>query len=267
MFWDNHMHSSFSGDSDTPAIQMINAARALGLCGITFTDHLDLDYPSKYGFFDLDLKNYYPTLKKLAEENSTPDFTILVGMEVGIQPQIAKECDRIVHEYDYDFIIGSTHLVDKIDPYFDDFWQGKPQQKLVRYYESILENINSFTDFDSLGHLDYVFRYSPDPLLKADTYRPYKELVDEILIQIIRMDKALEINSGGLRKGMPDPNPSADIIKRYKELGGKLITLGADAHNPTGIAYEFDMIKEMLLGIGYKEFAVYKNRKPEAFPL
>ena len=66
MFWDNHMHSNFSGDSDAAPIDMINAARAKKLRGITFTDHMDLDYPPKYGFFELDPYSYYEAQHKLA---------------------------------------------------------------------------------------------------------------------------------------------------------------------------------------------------------
>ena len=268
MLWDNHMHSNFSGDSDAAPIDMINAAKAKGLQGITFTDHLDLDYPPEFGFFDLDLENYYPVQHRLAMEYSDESFTVLTGMEIGIQPHIAKECYEIVKQYDYDFIIGSTHLVDKCDPYFDIFWEnGEDFPKLIRYYESILENIKSFTDFDSVGHLDYIFRYIKSSDKKNDTYIPYKEIVDAILSQIIKMDKALEINTAGLRKGMKYPNPCRDIICRYHELGGKLITLGADAHAPKDVAADFDMLPELLAECGFKEFAVYKKRKPFLYPL
>ena len=173
MFWDNHMHSNFSGDSDAAPIDMINSAKAKGLLGITFTDHIDIDYPKEYGFFDLDLDNYYIFQHALALEQSTEDFTILTGLEVGLQPHIAKKCQAVVNLFPYDFIIGSTHIVDRLDPYFDDFWQqGSEKAALDRYYACILENINAFTDFDSLGHLDYAFRYAKTPDIKNNTHNP-----------------------------------------------------------------------------------------------
>ena len=45
ILWDCHMHSSFSADSDTPMKAMIHRAIEMGLQGITFTEHLDPDYP------------------------------------------------------------------------------------------------------------------------------------------------------------------------------------------------------------------------------
>ncbi|MCR5776148.1 MAG: histidinol-phosphatase HisJ family protein [Lachnospiraceae bacterium] len=268
MLWDNHMHSNFSGDSDTPPILMIEAARKKGLAGITFTDHLDIDYPEKFGFFDLDLENYYPTQHALALEQSTKDFTVLTGLEVGIQPHVADKCQEAVMGHDYDFIIGSTHLVDKWDPYFQSFWERDSETNLLnRYYECILENINAFANFDSLGHLDYAFRYSKTPEIKMNTHKPYAEIIDEILKKIIQMDKAMEVNTAALRKGMNGPNPAPSIIKRYHELGGKLITLGADAHQPGDVAADFEVLPDLLESCGFTEFVVYKKRKPEVYPL
>ncbi len=267
MFWDCHMHCNFSGDSDTPAIDMIKAAKAKGLRGITFTDHLDIDYPPQFGFFDLDLENYYPKQHALALQESTDDFTILTGLEMGIQSHVADKCYQAAKGFDYDFIIGSTHVVDHLDPYYDVFWETDDVSKLLtRYYEVILENITAYTDFDSLGHLDYIFRYKEE-IKTSDTYLPYKNIVDAILEKIIKMDKALEINTGGYRKGINNPNPSASIIKRYHELGGKLITLGADAHTTQDIASDFEKLPALLKECGFTEYAVYKNRKPTLYPL
>ena len=268
MLWDSHMHCNFSGDSDAEPIDMIKAAKEKQLWGITFTDHLDLDYPKEFGFFDLDLDNYYPTLHSLSEKESTDLFSVLVGLEVGIQPHVADACKQIVKAHPYDFIIGSTHLVDKWDPYFDSFWERDSEAKLLnRYYESILENINVFTDFDALGHLDYAFRYVKNPETKNNTHKPYAEIIDAILEFIIKKDKALEINTAALRKGMAGPNPAESIIKRYKELGGELITLGADAHTPKDVAADFDKLPAILHRCGFDSFVVYKKRKPVAYPL
>ena len=268
MLWDNHMHSNFSGDSDAAPIDMINSAKAKGLRGMTFTDHLDLDYPKEFGFFDLDLEHYYPAQHKLALENSTEDFTVLTGLEVGIQPHVAAGCQKAVTDHPYDFIIGSTHLIDKWDPYFESFWERDEESHLLkRYYECIYENIQAFTDFDTLGHLDYAFRYVKSDKLKNNTHEPYAEIIDGILEHIIKMDKALEINTAGLRKGMLYPNPAKSIIMRYHQLGGKLITLGADAHTPEDVAADFQILPDLLNDCGFKEFAVYQSRKQTLYPL
>lgn len=266
--WDNHMHTSFSGDSTAAPLDMIKEAKAKGLSGITITDHLDYDYLPEPGLFDLDLDSYYNTQKALALEYSTNDFTILTGLEVGLQKCSLEKNKAAVSSQNFDFIIGSTHVVDGKDPYYDSFWDGCTQTELfLKYYASILENITTFDNFDSIGHLDYIFRYAKNDSARSNTYKPYKFMVDMILDQIIRKDKALEINTGAYRKGLAEPNPSIDIIKRYKDLGGKLITIGADAHEPDHIAYGFEKVSELLKDCGFTEYAVYKKRVPNMYPL
>lgn len=268
MFWDNHMHSNFSGDSTAAPIDMIQAAKSKNLLGMTFTDHLDLDYPEEFGFFDLDIENYYDFQHELALKESTDSFTVLTGIEVGMQPQVAERNNKIINSKPYDFVIGSTHLVDKFDPYFDSFWERDSAERLLkRCYEQIYENIKAYTNFDSLGHLDYPFRYVKDSGLKNNCYEPYKEIIEAILKEIIRLDKALEINTAALRKGMHYPNPHIDTIMLYHQLGGKMITIGADAHTPEDIAADFNILPELLHSCGFTEYVVYKKRKPEAYPI
>ena len=267
MLWDNHMHSHYTGDSDSNPLDMIDAAKKKNLRGITFTDHSDHDYRDELNLFDLDIPTYFKEQKQIALEHSTKDFTILTGIEIGLQPHIADFNKAAIESADFDFVIGSTHVVDHVDPYYDYFWAEKDASVLKRrYYEVILENITACPYFDTVGHLDYLFRYVPDGD-KSNTYQPYTDIVDAILEKIISLDKALEVNTGALRKGLSEPNPCKAIITRYRELGGRLITLGADAHVPGDGGYSFDTLPALLKDCGFNEFAVYKKRIPEMWPL
>ena len=144
-----------------------------------------------------------------------------------------------------------------------------------RYFEITLDNIRAFSGFDSLGHLDYISRYGQQAALKnanntgesALNYDDYNELIDEILLFLIRHDKALEVNTAPYRHNLPEPNPSRRILQRYHELGGRLITTGADAHTPSDIAIGFDTLKDLLKNAGFSSFFVYKERKPIEYPL
>lgn len=267
MLWDAHMHTRFSGDSEADPVDMIMAAKAKGLAGITFTDHLDLDYPKEPDIFLLDMEDYYSSHRATGAKYSDESFAILTGIELGIQPQVVEELNRIVDTYDFDEVIGSTHVVDNIDPYYDEFWvDADPVAKYRRYYEVILQNIKDFPRFDTLAHLDYIFRYRKESN-NPDSYSDYREVVDAILEEIIRRDIALEINTGSFRNGLINPNPNPSIIKRYKELGGKLITLGADAHKPEFVAAHFEEMPALLKECGFDSFVVYEKRKPVEFAL
>lgn len=261
--WDAHLHSAFSGDCQIPPQEMIDAAKKINLSGITFTDHLDWDYRESPGLFDLDISDYLLCIHDLAAKNNSAAFSVHCGIELGLQPHLAYKHQQLLTEYEFDFVIGSTHVIHGEDPYYPAFFSTRNQHDaFVEYYEMILENLNAFSNIDSLGHLDYCFRYAPYPDVVSDTYHPYASIVDEILSFIIKKDIALEINTGAFRSGLNEPNPSLAIIKRYRQMGGDLITLGADAHQTEHVGLCFPQICQLLFQCGFREYAVFKHRNP-----
>ncbi len=266
--WDNHMHSSFSGDCNTPIEEMIAAAKHKHLAGITITDHLDLDYLEEPGLFDLDLPTYIATLDELSALHNTSSFSILHGIELGLQPHLADKYHAILSAYDFDYVIGSTHVIHGEDPYYPKYFSTRDKHTAFgEYYEAILENIQCFSDMDALGHLDYGFRYGPYVGELNDTYTPYREIVDKILSFIIKKDIALEVNTGAYRCGLSEPNPCTSIIKRYHAMGGKRITIGADAHKTEHVGLRFSELPALLRSCGFSQYYIYKKRKPIAVSL
>ena len=266
MFWDQHMHCNFSGDSDALPEDMIKAGIAHGLSGICFTDHLDYDYPEEPNIFLLDFDNYFKVLSDLKEKYADK-ISVNIGIELGLQPQAAGQNLAVAEKYPFDFIIGSSHVVNHMDPYYPEFFAGRDEDAAyMEYFESVLENINSGVDFDVYGHIDYVVRYGPNKNAFY-TYEKFKDIIDEILTQLISKGKGIEVNTGGFKYGLGHPNPTEDIIKRYRELGGEIITMGADAHVPEYVAYEFDKTAQIIKKCGFKYYTVFKNRKAEFIPL
>lgn len=266
MFWDQHMHCNFSGDSDALPEDMIKAGIAHGLSGICFTDHLDYDYPEEPNIFLLDFDNYFKVLSDLKEKYADK-ISINIGIELGLQPQVAGQNLAVAKKYPFDFIIGSSHVVNHMDPYYPEFFAGRDEAvAYMEYFESVRENINSGVDFDVYGHIDYVVRYGPNKNTFY-TYAKFKDIIDEILSLLISKGKGIEVNTGGFKYGLGHPNPAEDIIRRYRELGGEIITMGADAHVPEYVAYEFDKTAQIIKNCGFKYYTVFKNRKAEFIPL
>lgn len=270
---DMHTHSEFSGDSKTPMTAQADRALELGLKYYCFTDHEDLYYPeiiaedgSVKNIFELDLDAYFKRLTGLKSEYSGK-LEVLCGIELGLCDKALSEYEKIVSERPLDFVLGSVHLIDGMDPYSPEYWLYNDEKTAVnRYFVSMLELINKFTDFDSLGHLDYIFRYVLDeagnPSDKIYAYREYAELIEPILKRVIELDKALEVNTGGYRQGPGTPNPQPQVLKKYFELGGRKITIGSDAHVSNHIAYDFDRCEDMLKEIGFDGYYIFKNRQP-----
>lgn len=266
MLWDTHMHCAFSGDSDADPELMIQSAIEKQLDGICFTDHLDYDYPEEPELFLLDFPAYQERIFSLKEKYKKK-ISVLWGIELGLQPHLAKRLSDVTDGYPFDFVIGSSHVVHGKDPYYFSFFDGKTEQEAyTEYFVSILENLDAFTDFDVYGHIDYVVRYGPNR--NADyTYAKYADVLDEILKKLISLDRGIEINTGGFKYGLGHPNPSEEILSRYHELGGEILTIGADAHQPEHVAYDFKKIPDLLKACGFPYYTVFRNRKPEFYKL
>ena len=151
--WDNHMHCHFSGDSDADPLDMIEKARQLGLSGITFTDHLDLDYKEEPHLFDLDLDACEKAMPALQKEAAP--FFVLHGLELGLQPHLAQKHADLLASYAFDYVIGSVHVVHTRDPYYPVYFERRdPAEAYTEYYQAVYENLAAFHNFDALGHLD-----------------------------------------------------------------------------------------------------------------
>ncbi|MCR5167594.1 MAG: histidinol-phosphatase HisJ family protein [Oscillospiraceae bacterium] len=262
---DCHMHSVHSGDSEAPMEEMILQSIAKGLDTICFTEHIDLDFPvtdlDPEGKFECDMDEYYKDYC-ICRERYSDKIRILFGTELGLQPSVADRNKAYAKAYDLDLIIGSSHLCNGADPSCTDFYRGRSEKEAYReYFDSILENITTFSDFDVYGHLDYVVRYGPNAD-KEYSYDTYRDILDRILMLLIEKGKGIEINTGGLKKGLRDVHPCTDVIRRYKSLGGEIITIGSDAHIPENIAAYFSRAEEILNICGFRYYTVFEHRRP-----
>lgn len=266
MLYDTHMHTRFSGDSDAEPADMIAAAKKRNFGGICFTDHLDIDYKEEPHRFDLDFEKYWDEMPVIRKKYSSSDFQTGIGIEMGLQPYLAQQHHEILKKYDFDFVIGSVHAINGYDPYYEDFYRNINVRDAYRtYFDQVLENIRAFDEYDTLGHLDYVVRYglkyfgSP----AADCpFEDYKEQIDAILRHLIMHGKSLEVNTGAFRYGMSEPNPSYQILRYYYDIGGRDITLGADAHEPKDVGIAYEKVIPELKEIGFEYFNVYMDRRP-----
>lgn len=262
---DYHVHSDFSSDSTAPTELMVEQGIKLGLQTICITDHMDYDYPNKFGYtFVFDPDQYMAKLEEL-KRLYYKKIDVRMGIELGLQPHLSARLTDLVNNYPFDFIIGSSHLVDQIDPYDSEYWQDRTVSNgIQRYFESIIENCKAYQGFHVYGHIDYIIRYVPNQKeLNFDySYSDYSDLLDEVLKTIISYGKGIEINTAGLKYGLGYPHPKKEVLKRYLELGGELITIGSDAHKPEHLGYDFHLIPDYLESLGFRYYAIFEQGKP-----
>ncbi|MBO4376029.1 MAG: histidinol-phosphatase HisJ family protein [Lachnospiraceae bacterium] len=263
---DYHMHSYFSGDSKAPMKDMIEAGLSKGLTHMCFTEHMDLGYPGvddipKDGF-EVNTDSYLYELLKMRDEYEGK-IKLLFGIELGIQTSCLKEIAAYAKAFDFDFIIASSHVVRGMDIVVPEFYADRTDEEAYReYFETELENIKKFKNFDVYGHLDYVVRYGASKD-KNYSYEKYRDLFDKMLEELLDNEKGIEINTAGLRKGLGFAHPHIDILKKYKSLGGEIVTIGSDAHKPEDVAADFNVAEDMLKECGFKYYTIFENRIPE----
>ncbi len=259
---DFHNHTNFSGDSTASAESMIEQAISLGLQYLCMTDHMDLDFPYEEPDFTFSVPEYFKKHDDLRAHYGDR-ITLLSGIELGLQPQLTKELTKLCADWPFDFVIGSSHIVDRMDPYFPEYWTSRSEdQGILRYFETILENVSAFDGIDVYGHIDYIVRYAPSKA-KHYSYQKYAEILEEILKTLISKNIGLEVNTAGFKYGLGFPNPHTDILKRYRELGGEILTIGSDGHKPEHLAYDFAKVPALLEECGFSYYTIFQKRVPE----
>ena len=266
---DFHTHSSFSSDSHTPLEEMIRQAQALGFTHYCVTEHFDPDFPVDpvdQLDFNLDTKAYFSKALKL-QSVCPSDFHLLIGVELGLQPHLADQLTDYVRNHPFVFVSGSSNVCHGSDPYFPSFYEGRCEKEgYEEYFLSILENIRTFDSFDVYGHLDYVVRYGPHKDAQY-SFEKYRDILEDILKLLIEKGKGIEINTGGLKYGLKELHPCSGLLKRYKELGGEIVTVGSDAHNPENIGFGFARAEEVLKACGFRYYTLFQQRRPTFLPL
>lgn len=268
MLCDFHVHTKFSADSEAEIDSVIETAISRGMNYLCITDHHDIDYdvPEDGMEFLLDPQEYYRTLSSYKEKYSDR-IHLLIGLELGLQPHIKTQVQSFLEQIPLDFVIGSSHVINRIDPYYDTIWKNRTTEEVMQlYFENIYENLCVHDNFDVYGHIDYAIRYAKN---KDDgyCYEIYEDILDKILKKIIALGKGIEINTGGLKKGLRSTNPSEEILKHYYDYGGRIITIGSDAHTAENVGSDFDTARAILRRCGFTQYHIFIDRKPVALPL
>lgn len=257
---DVHMHCGFSNDSETRPEDMVESAIAKDLSVICFTDHYDKDNLDWGDEAIFDVESYFQKMIELQEEYRD-QIDIRIGAEIGMQPYLAEYYQDFMAQHPFDFVIGSVHSVLEHDVALDFFQKHSDPEGYKIYFEEMLQDVQKIKSYDVLGHLDYIVRYSNQGS-KGFDLNDYMDIIEEILKQVIAHGKGIEMNMSGLKYGLGAPHPQPEIIKRYRELGGEIITVGADGHIPEHIAYDYHLADDILKSCGFKYYTEFKGRKP-----
>lgn len=255
--FDFHMHTTVSYDGHGTPEEMVAAAKAAGLQEICFTDHLDYELvkPREQTAFRVEAYNAaYDGLK-------AEGITVRNGVEVGLTPWNVEEVKHDLGLRHYDFVLGSIHFVGEYDPYLPEFWVGKTVEQAEQlYFEEMLKSLQCHDDFDVLGHLTYISKTRSNPWKRIVPIETYRDIIAECLRLVIDKGKGIEVNTSGIRC-VGDFLPGEEYLRLYKDLGGRIVTTGSDAHRPQAVGQHIGEATELLKEIfGY--VCTFADRKP-----
>jgi histidinol-phosphatase (PHP family) len=248
---------------------MVRQAVRVGLTEIAVTDHYDPLFPSEPS--ELDFESYFAALNWISERFQGA-IRIVKGLELGLMsgPALAY-CRKAVERYPWDFIIASIHAADGLSIHDDAYRKTHDRESAVlAYYQNMLDCIESFDGFDVLGHLNVIDRYVEKGAPGTGTYilkhPEVSDLIDKILKLLIKKGKGIEINTSSLRL-RKHPLPPPEILRRYAKLGGKILTIGSDAHVPIYIGFKLDLAMQCAKKSGLTHIASFSARKPDFIAL
>lgn len=262
-YTDYHTHTNLSPDSQVEMEDMIRVAIKKGLDEIAFTEHMDYNHPT-FGEFVSDMDKY-AKLIRCYEKKYKDQITILKGVEVGLKRAAKDKINRLLSNYSFDVVIGSVHTIDNLDLVNGEYFKGRTQRDAYfRYFEEMLALVKEFKEFNFLGHLDFISRYAKYPDKSFDYYKDeeIKKLIDEIFIELITTGRGIEVNTSGIRYGLAKTLPRVEVLRRYKELGGEIITITSDSHRAEDIGYEYFSNLEVLDRLGFKNIVTFEDRIP-----
>jgi histidinol-phosphatase (PHP family) len=272
MMIETHCHTIFSNEPRSDPMDLFQAcekAIAIGLQGITFTEHVDTDdnHPIM-----VDSAGYRAAIAE-ARCRFAGRLEILIGLEADLMEGVFTRVSHESADWELDYLIGSQHLVDDVhDGTLVTFFLGKTKLQVYRMYlEKILASIKKIDGFDMLGHFNYITRNALDPDWTMH-YDDFADLLDAIFTELVNKDKGLEFNTAVYyaRKEVLPPGhleSTLKLLRRYRELGGEKICLASDAHYPAVIGYRFDHFRELLRTAGFRYGVYFVHRQPRFYSL
>lgn len=268
---DCHTHSKWSFDGCEAIDDMCEQAIKLGISVLTVTDHCEVNgwntpEDSEFGDFSKLIPKSIKHLKE-SQIKYTGKLKLLRGIELGQAVQDLKSADIALSLDNFDFVLASVHNVrNERDFYWLEYTPESAKELLYTYFNEILEVVR-WNKFDSLSHLTYPLRYITGVHKINIDINEYLPIIDEIFNELIKNGKALEVNSSGLRQEIGVTMPDKFLLTRYYSLGGRLITIGSDAHKVADLGKGINETLYLLKKIGFKNYYYFEKHNPVAVPI
>ena len=231
-----------------------------GLKGIIFTCHCPL--PDNFGA-DVRMApeqfDAYVDMVARAREAFAGGLDVRLGLESDIFPGGEAWLEKLHARVPLHHVLGSVHY--QMRDYRARYYRGDLAAYQELYFEHLALSAESGL-FDTLAHPDLIKNEAPS-LWDFAKVRPHLE---RALDRIAATGVAMELNTSGVLKTLPEMNPSPAQLALMCERGIPVV-LGADAHIPTRVADGYVAALDLLTAAGYTEVSYFLDRKRNAVPI
>ena len=250
---DSHLHTVRSPDANAQLDGYAALAVERGIAELAITDHVDFD-PAMPAYGFASFADRERDVREAAARWADRGLAIRFGVEVTYERRYEDGIRGWLRRHPHDYVIGSVH-VSAVSPYkagnVATFVHGRSLPEIVApYFDEIVGAARSGL-FDTIGHLDFVKRYLVPHVMPADLAAA-PELYEPVLRALVESGTALEVNASGLRQLPRETYPSAAIVARYRQLGGRHVTVGSDAHRTEWFAYGLGEAYRHAAGAGFE---------------
>lgn len=268
MKFDLHTHHERCGHALGTIRDYIEAGIRHGLHVIGISDHspyfgsaVDQEQPG-IAMAKSEFSRYIDEVLKLKKEYSGK-IDVLLGVESDFFPEHAELYRKMYEPHPFDYIIGSVHLSGGVSIFNKKRWNGLTDKQKIEqkelYYDLIQQSARSGI-FQILGHIDAMRGFYP---AFADIPT---DAVDKTLEIIAAQDIAIEINTSGKTKDCGGWYPTDAVLERANHYGVR-VTFGSDAHKPERVGDDWELVRERLKEIGFKEWVYFKRKERQIVPL
>ena len=250
--FDQHVHSNFSFDSNEELENYVNVSNKND---IVTTEHLDFANPIiNYEDSSINYLKYIEEIDSLNKKYSNKFFS---GIEIGYTLNSEKRIEDFLKDKNFNLKLLSIHQNGLYDYMCVNKKLISLEALIQEYFEQMIQALESSIEFNVLAHFEYGIRIVDISVADFDSLA--SKFLNKIIELIIKKEIAFEVNTKSIYKYKKE-NLYSYMIEKYLKKGGKLFTLGSDAHNIKDYAYRFDEARKFLLARNVKEIILFKDK-------
>lgn len=260
ILYESHCHTPLCKHAAGAPGEYAAIAEIRGLRGVIVTCHSPLPDGFSAGVrMAPDQFETYVGMVAMAREAWAGRVDIRLGLESDYYPGVEPWLEKLHARVPLHHVLGSVHY--QVGDYRQLFDPGTAFGYQQVYYEHLADAAETGL-YDTLAHPDLIKNDDPE----AWDFARIQPFIERSLDRIAATGVAMELNTSGLNKVLPEMNPGPDQLKLMQERGIPVV-LGADAHNPQRVAAHYPEALRLLQDAGYETVSFFLDRQRQDIPI